>query len=328
MKSLRKFWYLIIAAALVIMILIIYLSKSRRPETDNLSQADKKNFYWVPPDTATIPDNQEGELIRYGRQLITNTAYYIGPKGKVLHISNGMNCGNCHIAGGTKDFGNNFSAVASTYPQFRKRSGKVESITFRINGCMERSLNGKPLQDSGREMLAMIAYLKWLGQKVPQGVKPENAGIKELPELARAADTASGKQVYNNKCMVCHGKNGEGKLSTDSIVYTYPPLWGPHSYNVSAGLYRLSDFAGYVRSNMPFGTTYKNPQLTVAEAWDVAAFVNSQPRPVKFFSSDWPKIADKSYDYPFGPYADSFSQSQHKYGPYLPIKNAKASHKQ
>ncbi|WP_315818803.1 hypothetical protein [Paraflavitalea speifideaquila] len=37
---------------------------------------------WEAPDTASIPVTAEGELIRYGRSLIANTARYLGPRGK------------------------------------------------------------------------------------------------------------------------------------------------------------------------------------------------------------------------------------------------------
>jgi thiosulfate dehydrogenase len=93
-------------------------------------------------------------------------------------------------------------------------------------------------------------------------------------------------------------------------------LWGKKSYNVGAGMYQLSRFAGYIKNNMPFGTTYKNAQLTYEQAWDVAAFVNSQPRPVKDLKMDWPDISTKPFDYPTGPYADTFPEKRHKYGPY------------
>jgi thiosulfate dehydrogenase len=52
----------------------------------------------------------------------------------------------------------------------------------------------------------------------------------------------------------------------------------------------------------------------------VAAFVNSQSRPHKDQSKDWPNIARKPIDFSFAPYQDSFSEKQHKYGPYLPIQ--------
>jgi thiosulfate dehydrogenase len=72
---------------------------------------------------------------------------------------------------------------------------------------------------------------------------------------------------------------------------------------------------------MPQGTTYEKPVLTDEEAWDVAAYVNSMPRPSKDLSMDWPKIAKKPFDHPFGPYVDPFSEEQHKFGPYKPIKD-------
>jgi thiosulfate dehydrogenase len=75
---------------------------------------------------------------------------------------------------------------------------------------------------------------------------------------------------------------------------------------------------------MPFGLAdYKNPQLSDEEAWDVAAFVNSQPRPTKDLSGDWPDISKKPLDHPFGPYTDGFSESQHKYGPFGEISEAR-----
>jgi thiosulfate dehydrogenase len=65
----------------------------------------------------------EDTMVVYGRELIENTAYYFGPKGTIAAITNGMNCQNCHLDGGTLPWANNYSAVVSTYPKFRDRSG-------------------------------------------------------------------------------------------------------------------------------------------------------------------------------------------------------------
>jgi len=282
---------------------------------------------WSAPDISSVPEGKEGELIRYGKELIANTSKYLGPNGSVAHSSNGMNCQNCHLDAGTKAFGNNYSAVASTYPKFRERSGGLENIYKRVNDCFERSLNGRALDSMGKEMQAIKAYILWLGKEVPKKEKPKGSGLTELKYLARAASPEKGKAIYIEKCKTCHMENGEGKMNDDELAYQYPPLWGEHSYNIGAGLYRLSRFAGYVRSNMPQGATYDNPLLTEEEAWDVAAFVNSQPRPAKDLSKDWPKIAGKPVDHPFGPYADNFTEQQHKYGPFEPIAATKKKNK-
>lgn len=275
---------------------------------------------WTPPDSARMSSAADADLVQYGQKLVSHTAYFLGPKGKVKSLSNGMNCQNCHLQSGKKVFGNNYSAVASTYPKFRARSGTVETIAKRVNDCIERSLNGSPLAEDSREMKAFIAYIRWVGQDVEKGKTPYGAGLWELPLLDRAADPAKGKLVYEQLCVVCHGPNGAGVKNDDGVEWKYPPLVGDNSYNVSAGLFRLSRFAGFVKANMPNGATYENPILTDEEAWDVAAYINSLPRPSKTFSADWPDISKKPFDHPFGPFADNFSAEQHKYGPFAAIK--------
>lgn len=295
-------------------------------EPDSMTMAiSRKLTLWQGKNAEYAPANDTGELIRYGRELIANTAAYLGPKGSVARVTNGMNCQNCHLDAGTKPWGNNYGAVASNYPKFRKRSGTVEDIYKRVNDCVERSLNGQPLQTSSREMQAMAMYINWLGSDIPKNEIPTGTGIVALPFLDRAADPVRGEKVYAEKCKTCHGPDGQGLLAVDGKTYSYPPLWGPHSYNNGAGLYRLSRFAGYVKNNMPFGATWQNPQLSDEECWDVAAFVNSQPRPKKDLSADWPDISGKPVDHPFGPYVDGFSEKQHKFGPFQPIKDELAA---
>jgi len=275
--------------------------------------------YWTAADIASIADAKQKDLVLYGKELIAHTSKYLGPKGTVKAMSNGMNCQNCHLNAGTKVFGNNYGSVASLYPKFRPRSGSVENIYKRINDCISRSLNGQQLDTLSKEMQAIKAYIEFIGSNVPKGEKAAGSGFKELAYQEMAADTAKGRVVFKTKCVVCHQANGEGLLLADGTEYTYPPLWGSHSYNDGAGLFRLSKLAQYVKYNMPFGVDYKNTQLGDEEAWDVAAFINSQARPHKTFPKDWPDISQKPADHPFGPYADSFSEKQHKYGPFKPI---------
>jgi thiosulfate dehydrogenase len=230
-----------------------------------------------------------------------------------------MNCQNCHLNAGTKPFGNNYGSVASLYPRFRARSGSLESIEKRVNDCIERSLNGKGLDSLSREMRAIVAYINWVGKDVPKGKKASGSGLYELAYLNRAADTVTGKSLYSTKCAVCHGTKGQGLERNNGVDYIYPPLAGENSFNVSAGLYRISNFAKYIYANMPLGATHDSPLLTEEESWDIAAYVIFLPRPEKRFAGDWPKVETKPVDHPFGPYADSFSEAQHKYGPFIPI---------
>jgi thiosulfate dehydrogenase len=333
-----KLWALIVFLIVVIGALLYVLwfgfphvKAEAAPERDasSFSVAKKQDgvLAWSAPDTSSIPDDAKGLQIRYGRALIAQTASYLGPKGTVANISNGMNCQNCHLEAGTKPYGNNYSAVASTYPKFRERSGAIENICKRVNDCIERSLNGYALDSASAEMKAIEAYIHWLGKDVKKGLKPIGSGIEDLPFLNRAADPSLGANIFKAKCISCHGADGQGKMIASGITYQYPPLWGPHSYNTGAGLYRLTRFAGYIKNNMPQGASKALPQLSNEEAWDIAAYVNSQDRPKGNISKDWPRLAAKPIDNPFGPYADGFSEGQHKYGPYAEIAEYKKKHK-
>lgn len=321
-NTIRSNWQLVIIAAVVGIVALVEISKALRPSEKKSLVTAAADSSWVTPSLFTDNELQgaERELVIYGEDIIVNTARYFGPQGSVAAITNGMNCQNCHLNAGKKTWGNNYSAVYSTYPKFRDRSGGMESIYKRVSDCFERSLNGTAPDSNSREYQAIYAYIKWLGKDVKKGERPVGSGISKLNYIDRAADPVKGKAVYTTQCQSCHGANGEGQLSLNGVSYEYPPLWGEHSYNDGAGLFRLSNFAGYVKSNMPFKqATHDNPKLTTEEAWDVAAFVNSQPRPKKDLSNDWPDISKKPFDHPFGPYADEFSESQHKYGPYKPI---------
>jgi len=316
----------LVISIVAIPFILFYESQPGKPDTktQNLApltetvKTDTTN-YWAAPDISTIIDSIQKEQVAYGQELIAHTAKYLGPNGSVKKISNGMNCQNCHLQAGTAVFGNNYGSVASLYPKFRARSGSVENIYKRVNDCFERSLNGKALDTSSKEMQAIVSYINFVGSNVEKGKKAAGSGFKDLAWLDRAADPDKGMTVYTTKCQSCHQANGEGVFTADKTENTYPALWGKNSFNDGAGLYRISNFAKYVKYNMPQGVTHLSTQLADEEAWDVAAYIISQTRPHITVPKDWPDVSKKPVDHSFGPYADAFTEKQHKYGPFKPI---------
>ena len=317
----------ILVAGIVAMLYLF--SKSSKDDIIASNQKDTKhivttdtNHYWQPKDLNLITDKALKEKVEYGRELLAHTATYLGPNGTVSKSTNGLNCQNCHLNAGTVIFGNNYGSVNSLYPKFRARSGTIENLYKRVNDCIQRSLNGTAIDSNSKEMQSITAYINYIGSDVEKGKKAVGSGFKDLGYLDRAANIKNGMAVYEAKCQSCHQPDGKGMLNATKNEFIYPALWGDHSFNDGAGLYRISNFAKYVKYNMPQGTTFKNPVLSDEEAWDVAAFVNSQPRPHKNVPNDWPDISKKPVDHPFGPYSDIFSEQQHKYGPFKPIADA------
>jgi thiosulfate dehydrogenase len=197
----------------------------------------------------------------------------------------------------------------------------VGTLEDRINGCLERSMNGRALPLESREMKAYLSFMRWLSAGIADGAKLQGAGTLAVKEPDRAADPIHGKQVFAQVCAACHGADGLGKRAESGAGYQFPPLWGPDSYNNGAGMTRVLDAASFIKNNMPFGTTYAAPVLSDEEAYDVAAFIDSAERPQKAdLAKDYPNLLQKPVDSNYGPYADDFSPEQHKYGPFAPIR--------
>jgi thiosulfate dehydrogenase len=274
-------------------------------------------------DLSAIPKNQFGEEVRYGRELMLHTAYFIGPDGiKGKYLGNKMNCTNCHQDAGTKPFSFNLMRSHEQYPQYRAREGKVLTLAERVNNCIERPHNGKPLPLDSREMVALLSYLKWINGFVPKNKVFKGAKNLEISFPGRAASSERGSKLFEIHCQRCHGAEGEGKLQVDNMTYIYPPLWGEKAYQPGSSMHRIIKQAQWLKANMPFDkATWDKPFLSDEEALDIAAFVNDDnlhPRPgVKNF--DYPHAEEKAIDYDRGPFVDSFTATQHKIGPYQPI---------
>lgn len=194
------------------------------------------------------------------------------------HAGNGLRCVSCHLDNGTRTNSMTWIGVYARFPQYRSRSATVIRLEDRVNDCLMRSLDGRALDYESRDMRDIVAYMAFLSQGVPVGAEVRGQGLPRLDPLK--GDTTNGALVLKNTCTACHGQNGEGTVQA-------PPLWGPESYNIGAGMARVRTAASFIRHNMPFD----NPgTLTDQEAFDVATYINTRPRPdFAGKERDWPR---------------------------------------
>lgn len=285
---------------------------------------------WRAPDIEKLPNDKYGQMVRHGKLLMEQTYKYLGPEVADVskrHAGNNLACVSCHVDAGARKFGNPWVGTFASFPQYRGREDAISTTEERINGCMERSMNGRKLPADSGEMKAMVTYLHFLSREIPVGAKLEGTGTPRLKLLDRAADPVAGKQVYTTYCVACHGAEGQGVRRGkpgDADGYQFPPLWGADSYNNGAGMARIQLAAGFIKANMPSGTTHVNMVLNDEQAFDVAAYINNQPRPVKpNLEADFPARKNKPVDSAFAPYTPGFSAEQHKFGPWQPILQAR-----
>ncbi len=281
---------------------------------------------WKIGDIDKLPDDEYGRAARYGYKLVTETYKYIGPEvedPKMRYAGNNLACQSCHAEAGTKPYAMPFIGVTAVFPQYRAREDDLQSVEDRVNGCMERSMAGRPLPLDSKEMRAFTAYMHFLSRGIPVGATLLGSGLKLDTAPNRRADPVRGFEVYKEQCQSCHGENGLGVrvgAPGDKEGYAIPPLAGLDSFNDGAGMYRLVMAYRYIYNNMPSGTHHSEPTLSKDDAFDVAAWIVSQPRQNKpGMDRDFPNRLRKPVDMPFAPWAGNFPAEQHKYGPFLPI---------
>jgi thiosulfate dehydrogenase len=231
---------------------------------------------WEPPPESAIPEGPYGDAIREGLDLFNHTNERLPD-----YVNANFNCASCHLEAGRKDNAAKLAGVAARFPKFMPRTGAVIPLQDRVNYCFTRSLAGNRLPTDSKEMVSMVAYLTWLSSGVPVGMSIPNT---DLPTLEmRTPDLANGEKLFTDKqCVTCHGADGAG------VGGAFPALWGEDSWSVGASMTRLERAASFIKLFMPKtapGT------LSEQEAFDLAAFINSHPRP------DAP---NKEQDFPTG----------------------------
>jgi thiosulfate dehydrogenase len=230
------------------------------------TEPDKLSF--TPPPESAIPDNEFGAVVRQGREIFLHTRQNAG-----AYVGNGLSCGNCHLDAGRLADSAPLWGAYGLYPQYRAKNKRVNTYIERLQGCFLYSMNGKAPPADSKVLIALDAYSYWMATGAPIGAKLEGAGYL-IFKPQQPADYARGQQVFNAKCAICHGNDGQGQQVAGE--YIFPPLWGNDSYNWGAGMHQLDKAAGFIKANMPLGL---GNSLSDQEAWDVAMFINAHERP-------------------------------------------------
>lgn len=223
---------------------------------------------FTPPGARDIPDTPMGEWIRRGEAIFLRT-----PANAVGFSGNTLNCVNCHLDAGRLKGAAPMWGAYPLYPAYRKKTNHVDTFAERVRGCFMYSMNGKAPDDGHDILVALEAYAYWMAQKAPTGEKLPGAGFTKVGKAAQEPSFERGAKVYEAKCALCHGAQGQGQKTGGVTVF--PPLWGKQSYNWGAGTHEVDKAASFIKGNMPYG----NPTLDDQEAWDVATYINSMERP-------------------------------------------------
>ncbi|ODT45691.1 MAG: cytochrome C [Nitrospira sp. SCN 59-13] len=253
------------------------------PSAAGQSESSRLDALFSHPSPDSIPGGQRGEQIRLGYELVVHTQQFAAP-----YVGNRLTCANCHLDAGLDPNSASYVGLSQAYPEYRARAGKVLTLADRINECFERNLNGKAIPQDSHKLQAIVAYIEWLSKDVPRGSRMAWRGVPSLSST-KPPDPVNGGKVFAARCAFCHGADGQGTMAA-------PPVWGAQSYTIGSDMARVPVAASFIKSNMP---RTRGWALSDQDAYDVAAYINSQPRPdVAGRGSDWPK-GDKPADAPY-----------------------------
>jgi thiosulfate dehydrogenase len=231
-----------------------------------------------PTKDSALTDPRLGDQIKWGFRIFVDT-----PHEAPRLTGGGVACANCHLNAGQRERALPLVGITGMFPEYNNRAARLISLPDRVVDCFLRSENATgrgtetlPSPDS-KEVLAVTAYLTWLGRGYAVGANPvwrnKNAIAADKLIPVASLDAAAGAGIYTERCASCHGPDGQGVQIGDKKA---GPLWGDGSWNDGAGAARVYTLAGIIRYSMP----YLNPgSLTDEEAQQVAAFINSKPRP-------------------------------------------------
>ena len=246
------------------------------PTNSSERESDMAAAYFSPPAETSIPDGPDGDAIRRGMALFVNTKTNAAD-----FVGNELSCASCHLDKGREPNSAPMWAAYVIYPKYRSKNKQINTMEDRLRGCFTYSMNGQDSPSGGPPPAGhpiykdLQMYFHWLASGAPVGESLPGQGYPELEKTALGYDPQRGAQVYEQNCAACHGSNGQGQRDLNGKL-VFPPLWGPNSYNWGAGMARVNTAASFIKANMPMG---QGGTLTDQEAWDAAAFIDSQERP-------------------------------------------------
>ncbi len=203
------------------------------------------------------------KLVRQGKRVFDHT-----PQAASKYVGGTLSCSDCHLKNGTAAYAAPMTNLIQVFPSYSKRDGRRISLVRRIQECFRRSENGTAPPADSPPMKALIAYITSLSKNGTPGRSCKGRGLVKVPALT--GNPARGAGIYRAKCSMCHQANGAG------IPGSFPPVWGPHSFNTGAGMYKIPKMAAFLVHNMP----QTSPgTLSAQQAFDVAAYIHSKPRP-------------------------------------------------
>ena len=158
-----------------------------------------------PSKDPTLGDSKLADQIRWGFKIFTDT-----PREAARFTGGSVACANCHLNAGQRERALPLVGVAGMFPEYNNRAARLITLADRVVDCFLRSENatGKSAEilpsPTDKEVLALSAYLTWLGRGHNVGANPawrgRNAIAAEHLIPVAKLDPRAGESIYTERC--------------------------------------------------------------------------------------------------------------------------------
>ena len=194
---------------------------------------------------------------------------------KADYVGNGLNCVNCHLDDGRRPTRPRCGRVRriSAVPRVNQQ---VNTFTLMLEYCFRYSMNGTDAAcRRARRHRASSAMRSGWPRAHPLARSSRVAAIAPCRSPHKPLDVDAATGVFASHCPMCHGANGAGLKAGDTWVF--PAAMG--NALLQRGRRACTRSPSPRRSSRRRCPIEQGKTLTDQQAWDVAAYINSKPRP-------------------------------------------------
>lgn len=190
-----------------------------------------------------------------------------------LSSNSTFSCSSCHAMSETNGFAvDGIRRPGHTLENASRRSsykdGQLDSFLDAVNTCVVEWMNGSALVETDQDW---VNLLNWFEDQATEDVG-DLVDIQIVPPPAdlSGGELAAGQELFNTRCIVCHGLNGEGTELAPQITERGLTEEYIAERTRRSGLVDSPTYAGLTGGIMPF---WGDDRLSDDELVDIVAFV-------------------------------------------------------
>ncbi|NKB33150.1 MAG: c-type cytochrome [Pseudomonadales bacterium] len=205
-----------------------------------------------------------------------------------LSSSSTFTCSTCHAISETDGFAvDGLKRPGHSLMNVTKResykNGQHDDLRDAVNTCVTEWMNTAALQETDTDWINLLNWFE--DQSTADTAELISIDIVDPPVDLSGGDSQNGRELFNTRCLVCHGLDGEGTPLAPQITETGLTPEYIVSRTRTSGLVDSPTYSGLTGGIMPF---WGSNRLTDEELIDIAQYVSEGAEEILEMGGDDP----------------------------------------